>query len=58
MSKNVDKTKVPLWVSNIIVPFLNLLLALFVSGVLIYIAGENPFRAVNLIIYGSFVGFD
>ena len=50
----VDKTKVPWWVSNVIVPFLNLSLALFVSGIFIFIAGENPIEAVKLIIFGSF----
>ena len=50
----VDKSRVPWWVSNLIVPFVNLTLALFVSGLFIFIAGENPFEAVSLIIYGSF----
>ncbi|MFL2510389.1 MAG: hypothetical protein ACJ0RE_04400 [Alphaproteobacteria bacterium] len=50
----VDKTKVPWWVANLIVPLVNLLLALLVSGLFIFIAGENPFQAVRLIIYGSF----
>ena len=39
----VDKSKVPWWVSNLIVPLVNLTLALFVSGVFIFIAGENPY---------------
>ena len=50
----VDKSKVPWWVSNMIVPLVNLILALFVSGLFIFIAGENPIQAVKLIIYGSF----
>ena len=50
----VDKTKVPWWVSNVIVPLVNLSLALFVSGIFIFIAGENPIEAVKLIIFGSF----
>ena len=50
----VDKSKVPWWVSNLIVPLVNLTLALFVSGLFIFIAGENPYEAVRLIIYGSF----
>ena len=35
----VDKSKVPWWVSNLIVPLVNLTLALFVSGLFIFIAG-------------------
>ena len=50
----VDKSKVPWGGSNLIVPLVNLTLALFVSGVFIFIAGENPYEAVRLIIYGSF----
>ncbi len=54
MSTVVDKSKVPWWVANLIVPFVNLILALLVSGLFIFIAGENPIQAVQLIIYGSF----
>ena len=50
----VDKSKVPWWVSNLIVPLVNLTLALLVSALFIFIAGENPIQAVKLIIYGSF----
>ena len=50
----VDKSKVPWWVSNVIVPLVNLTLALLVSGLFIFIAGENPIEAVKLIISGSF----
>ena len=53
----VDKSKVPWWVSNVIVPLVNLTLALLVSGLFIFIAGENPIEAVKLILYGSFVLF-
>tara|TARA_Y100000590_G_scaffold393329_1_gene471535 strand:+ start:3995 stop:5110 length:1116 start_codon:yes stop_codon:yes gene_type:complete len=54
MIKTVDKTKVPWWVSNIIVPLVNLTLAFLVSGLFIFIAGENPYKAMKLILYGSF----
>ena len=54
MSTAVDKSKVPWWVSNLIVPLVNLILALLVSALFIFIAGENPIQAVKLIIYGSF----
>ena len=46
----VDKSKVPWWVSNFIVPLVNLSLALLVSGLFIFIAGENPYEAVRLIL--------
>ena len=50
----VDKSKVPWWVSNLIVPLVNLTLALLVSGLFIFIAGENPYEAVRLIISVSY----
>ncbi len=55
MSSAVDKAQVPWWVSNLIVPLVNLTLAFLMSGLFIFIAGENPIQAVKLIIYGSFV---
>ena len=54
MGSLVDKTQAPWWVSNLIVPLVNLTLALLMSGLFIFIAGENPIQAVKLIIYGSF----
>ena len=54
MGNVVDKSKVPWWVSNLIVPLVNLSLALLVSALFIFIAGENPAKAIKLIIYGSF----
>jgi len=54
MVKAVDRTKVPWWVSNAIVPLANLTLAFIVSGLFIFIAGENPYQALKLILYGSF----
>ena len=35
MNTLVDKSKVPWWVSNLIVPLVNLVLALLVSGLFI-----------------------
>jgi len=37
MVKAVDQTKVPWWVSNVIVPLVNLTLAFIVSGLFIFI---------------------
>ena len=58
MVRAVDKTKVPWWVSNVIVPLVNLTLAFIVSGLFIFIAGENPYQALKLILYGSFGYFE
>ena len=58
MVRIVDKTKVPWWVSNVIIPLVNLTLAFIVSGLFIFIAGENPYQALKLILYGSFGYFE
>ena len=47
MAAAVDKSRVPWWVSNLIVPLVNLILALLVSALFIFIAGENPIQAVK-----------
>ena len=48
MSSAVDKSKVPWWVSNLIVPIVNLILALLVSALFIFIAGENPIEGCKI----------
>ena len=50
----VDKSKVPWWVSNVIVPLVNLSLALLVSGIFIFVAAVYHIESVKLIIFGSF----
>ena len=50
----VDNSNVPRWGSSVIVPLVNLTLALLVSGLFVFIAGEDPVEAVKLIIDGSF----
>jgi len=44
---------VPKWVDVALVPLINLALALLVSGLVVVLIGENPFRAILIILKGS-----
>ncbi len=48
------RTKLPAWVNLGLLPILNLLLAFVVSGFVVVLLGENPFKAVELLVYGAF----
>ena len=49
-----DNSILPRWVSIGVIPIVNLMLAFFVSGVIISFIGENPFRAISVMIKGAF----
>lgn len=46
--------KIPGWVNYALIPFINLLAALFISGIIILIVGDNPLKALEVLIYGAF----
>lgn len=43
----------PAWVDLALLPAINLVAAFFVAGLVIAILGENPFKAMALLVYGS-----
>ena len=45
--------KLPKWVDIALIPFINLFLAFAVSGLVVVWIGENPFRAMQIIVQGS-----
>ena len=45
--------KMPKWADVILVPLINLVLAFFVSGLVVLAVGENPFDAIWIMIKGS-----
>ena len=45
--------KLPKWVDVVLIPLINLMLALLVSGFVVVLIGENPFRAIGIILKGS-----
>ena len=52
-----DNGTLPRWVSIGAIPIVNLILAFFVSGVIISFIGENPFKAITVMIKGALAGF-
>src|SRR3546814_2788554 len=46
-------TPLPNWISYGLIPLINLLLAFFFSGLIIWWIGENPFEALKYLIQGS-----
>ncbi|OUR78577.1 sugar ABC transporter permease [Alphaproteobacteria bacterium 46_93_T64] len=46
--------KVPAWVNLALIPFVNLMAAFFISGIVIFIVGDNPFQALEVLVYGAF----
>jgi general nucleoside transport system permease protein len=46
--------KLPAWADFGLLPLLNLSLAFLVSGLVVVILGENPFQAVETLVYGAF----
>lgn len=46
--------KLPRWVDVGLIPLINILIAFFVSGLIILLIGEDPIEAVRLLVYGAF----
>jgi general nucleoside transport system permease protein len=46
--------ELPAWVNLGLLPLLNLAAAFVVSGLIVLLLGENPLKAVELLIYGAF----
>ncbi|KKJ77618.1 sugar ABC transporter permease [Kiloniella litopenaei] len=44
----------PAWIDVGLIPLINILLAFIVSGIVIFIIGEDPVEAVKIIVYGAF----
>ncbi|MEM7443633.1 MAG: ABC transporter permease [Pseudomonadota bacterium] len=57
MSSFGKPADVPKWVSLGLVPLVNLVAAFIVAGLVVLVIGENPIRAVQLLISGAFGNF-
>ena len=51
------RVAIPAWIDLVAIPLVNLTMALFVSGLIIVIIGQNPFEAVGHLLIGAF-GYD
>ena len=49
--------QLPRWIDVGLLPILNLVLALAVSGLVVLAIGENPIEVVEVLLYGAF-GYD
>lgn len=45
--------ELPTWVDVGIIPLLNLMIALVISGLVVVIIGENPFQALGIMLHGA-----
>ncbi len=50
-----SKLKIPRFVDVGLIPLINILIALFISGLIIMLIGENPIDAVKVMLMGAFV---
>lgn len=46
--------EVPRWVTHAVIPGFNLIVAFTISGIIIALIGENPFKAFGLLLRGAF----
>ncbi|WP_025899699.1 ABC transporter permease [Sneathiella glossodoripedis] len=53
-SKFGAPSKVPAWVSLGLIPLINLVAAFLISGVVILIVGDDPIKALEVLVYGAF----
>lgn len=53
-SKFGAPSKVPGWVNYGLIPLVNLLAAFIISGIVILIVGDNPLKALEVLVYGAF----
>ncbi|RED50868.1 ABC transporter permease [Aestuariispira insulae] len=53
MSTKVKKP-LPVWADVALIPLINILLALFVAGLIVLAIGEDPFEALEILILGAF----
>ncbi len=54
---NTSTVELPDWLEIVVIPLLNIILALFCAGLIILAIGENPIEAVGIMLKGAF-GYD
>jgi simple sugar transport system permease protein len=51
-------TQVPRWVTHVLVPISNLVVAFVIAGIIIALIGEDPWQAMKLLVFGAFGATD
>lgn len=54
---STSNIELPAWIEILLIPILNILMALFFAGLIIFAIGENPIDAVRIMLTGAF-GYD
>lgn len=54
---STSNIELPAWIEIILIPILNICMALFFAGLIIFAIGENPIEAVSIMLNGAF-GYD
>lgn len=54
MSAGSSRSTLPGWMSNVVLPLLNLLVAFLISGIIIVLLGVEPFHALPILVSGAF----
>ncbi len=54
---STSNIELPAWIEVILIPLLNICIALFFAGLIIFAIGENPIEAVRVMLNGAF-GYD
>ena len=54
---SAQSVKLPAWIDIFLVPVINIIMALLVSGFIILLIGEDPIEAVKIMVVGAF-GYD
>ncbi len=52
---NTSNIELPAWIEVVVLPILNIIMALFFAGLIMLAIGVNPFEAVSIMINGAFV---
>ncbi|WP_176082826.1 ABC transporter permease [Martelella sp. HB161492] len=50
---STDSKSIPGWINYALIPLVNLLFAFFISGIVIFIIGVNPFYALKIMVQGA-----
>ena len=58
MVKLAPPAQVPRWVTHVLVPAANLIVAFIIAGIIIALIGEDPFLALRLLVLGAFGNFE
>jgi len=54
---STSNVELPAWIEIVLIPLLNICMALFFAGLIIFAIGENPVEAVKVMLNGAF-GYD